>query len=243
MSDLSNEINTLVSDSRVCDDFIVPSGGWVLDVLWTNDLMTTTASTAYWDIRSGVSAGDGGTLLFSGTNAATQTPTGRSGSGYTEYTMEVTGLIIPLGAGTYWLTVAPIDDGAGQSWVDMTSGLNAVGSPPGNDYNSFWDSLYFGYYFGPPGPYLYLGSVDFSMGVAGSRGTPVPEPCTLALFGLGASGLLRRRSRKNRYPSGTAHRTSACQGSAFGGALPLSTGKKRTRGTRGRHCWPRTWQS
>ncbi len=195
---LANEINTLVPDSRVYDDFIVPSGGWTIGTVWSNDLSSIRASSAYWEIRSGVSAGNGGTLVASGTSSATQTLTGRSAFGFSEYTIEVSGLNIPLATGTYWLTVAPIDSGLGRSFVSTTSGLNAVGNPPGNDGLSFFDSTFFGTNFelasdepGQPNP------ADYSMGVGTSGAPAVPEPCTLALFGLGAFGLLRRRSRKN----------------------------------------------
>ncbi len=194
---LANESNTTISDARVYDDFVVPSGGWTVDTLWSNDLTDTSASSAYWEIRSGVSAGNGGTLLFNGTSAATQTPTGRSAFGYNEYTMQVSGLNIPLGPGTYWLTVAPIDSGTGVSYISTTSGLNAVGIPPGNDDNSFFDSTYFNRSFEPASNEVQSSPADFSMGVGG-QSQEVPEPCTLALFGLGAFGLLRRRSGKSK---------------------------------------------
>ncbi len=197
---LANVSDAIVNDARVYDDFIVPSGGWTVGSVWSNDLTDLTFSSAYWEIRSGVSAGNGGTLLFNGTSAATQTATGRSAFGFTEYTMQVSGLNIPLGPGTYWLTVEPIGGGSGSSFVSTTSGLNAVGTPPGNDFNSFFDSTYFSANFDPAANWTGTGPADFSMGVGDASNQDVPEPgtLTLALFGLGAFGLLRRWSGKSK---------------------------------------------
>lgn len=91
---LSNERNTSVTQSSIYQNFIVPVGQtWTIDRLWSNDLMNTTVSAADWEIRSGVSEGNGGTLIASATDvAATQTATGRSAFGLTEYTVQVTGL-------------------------------------------------------------------------------------------------------------------------------------------------------
>ena len=63
LTGVANEINTQVSQAAVYDNFIVPSGTWNINTVWSNNLMNfTTLSQAYWEIRSGVSAGDGGTL-------------------------------------------------------------------------------------------------------------------------------------------------------------------------------------
>jgi len=193
VSGLANENNTIVSQAAVYDDFIVPSGGWHIGFVWSNNLMSTTSSQAYWEIRSGVSTGNGGTLIASGTNAATQTPTGRSGFGYTEYTILVGGLNVTLGAGTYWLSVTPIDSGSGRSFDSTTSGANAVGQPPGNDGNSFFDSSYFSANFQDASLEVGYSPVDFSMGVGA---VPIPVPPTLVLLGSGLVGLAVRRFRK-----------------------------------------------
>jgi hypothetical protein len=121
-----------MSQSDVYDNFIVPVGQqWDISDVFSNDLMTTSVASAHWEIRSGVSSGNGGTLIASGTESATPTATGRSLL-ITEYTVEV-GLNVLLNSGTYWLTVSPIDSGSGRSFVSTTSGTGAVGTPPGND--------------------------------------------------------------------------------------------------------------
>lgn len=199
-------------DGLVYDDFIVPTGyTFTLTGVFSNDLMynPSVATTAYWEIRSGVSAGNGGTLLYSGDGADSLTATGRSEPvipgvfNVYEYTNLVS-VSVTLGAGTYWLAVAP--DVSGQnSYITTTSGTNAVGSPPGDDGNSFQSSTFFGLNFVPTsdpsieGP----GTWDYSMGVYGTA-TPttpvVPEPSglMLGLVGLMASAACvwtRRRAR------------------------------------------------
>ena len=112
-------------------NFIVPAGQtWTIDRLWSNDLTDGTPySTADWSISSGLSEGNGGTLLYSGSGAASSyTLTGRSGFGYNEYTVQVSGLSITLSAGTYWMSVTPDGSGSGISYNSNTFGLNAVGS-------------------------------------------------------------------------------------------------------------------
>jgi hypothetical protein len=148
------------------------------------------AQTAYWEIRSGVGAGDGGTLVASGDGVDNLTPTGRFEAiipgvfNVYEYTNQVS-VNVTLTAGTYWLAVAP-DVSDQNSYISTTSGGNAVGLPPGNDGNSFASSSFFGWSFLPTsddsleGP----GTWDYSMGVIG---TAVPEPSSLL---LGLVGLL-----------------------------------------------------
>ena len=156
---------------------------------------------ADWEIRTGISEGNAGTLITSGTtNAPTVKPTGRGGE-IPEYMVEVNGLsvflpMLPPGQ-HYWLNVTPVGNGMGRSFNSDTSGTHCVGTPCGNNGNAFFDSNFFGAYFtstsnfGQPG--------DFSDGVIG---TVVPEPGTAALLTCGLGALLRalrfRRFHSNR---------------------------------------------
>jgi hypothetical protein len=140
-----------------------------------------TITGADWEIRSGVSEGNAGTLIASGsTDSPLITATGRGGE-ILEYMVEVTGLnvflpMLPSGQ-HYWLNVTPVGNGAGRSFDATTSGAHCVGTPCGNDQDAFFNSTFFGAYFTSTAnenqPY------DYSMGVIGSV---VPEPATAALF-------------------------------------------------------------
>lgn len=201
VSGLAQERQTSVSDARTYDNFNVTGAGWNVTSVWSNDLMNSdvfnNATTAHWEIRSGVSAGNGGTLIASGDSPAALALTGRFAGLLTEYTVEVTGLNINLAPGTYWLSVAPIGNGSGQSFDSTTFGLNAIGTPPGNDGNSFFDSTTFGRNFEPVSDAVLFGQpTDFSMGVGGFA--LVPEPASIILCGIGAGGLLGYGWRKRR---------------------------------------------
>ena len=193
---LANEINSTFSDARIYDDFLISSNTKVTGV-FSNNFMSFNATQTLWEIRSGVSPGNGGTLVAGGTGAATQTANGFNAFGLTGYTIDVSGLNVDLLPGTYWLMVAPIGSGSGRSYVQTTSGANAVGAPPGNNGNAFWDSVSFGYNFNrveDAGP-----AYDFSMGIYGSSDLEViPEPSSLALLALGASVMVFRFARRRR---------------------------------------------
>ena len=207
----ANEINnTLIPDARVYDNFLIPSGTrWVITDVFSNDAITAQAAVtqAHWEIRSGVVAGNGGTLLASGDSPATQTPTGRSLDGIPEYTITVNGLGINLGPGSYFLDVAPdipASDPFDQSYIATTSGAGAIGMPPGNDGNSFFTSTTLGNTFtsSASGSVLGPGTWDFSMGVDGtSIATTVPEPASLTIclsagLVLALHAQYRRRARR-----------------------------------------------
>jgi hypothetical protein len=197
---LSNERNTIVTQAAVYDDFNVSAPlGWNVTAVFSDNIFTVSPMTvtgADWEIRTGVSEGDAGTLIASGTtNSPIVTPTGRGTFNFTEYMVEVTALniflpMLPSGQ-HYWLNVTPVGNGTGRFFNSDTSGVHCVGTPCGNDGNAFFNSTYFGAYFtstaneGQPG--------DFSNGVIG---TVVPEPATAALLTCGVGALLialRRR--------------------------------------------------
>jgi hypothetical protein len=171
---LANEENTIVTQAAVYDDFeVTDPSGWDVTSVYSNNLANTNVTGANWSIHQGISEGNGGTIVASGTTMTpVVTPTGRSGFGYTEYTVEVTGLSVhlPFSTDPYWLNVTPIGDFTNRSFDSSTSGANCTGTPCGNNQNAFFDSTYFGFVFastGDPGidqPY------DFSMGVRGIGG-------------------------------------------------------------------------
>src|SRR5205085_6663255 len=174
---LANEDNTSLGSGEfasVHDDFIVPAPGWSVTGVFSDNLANTNVTGATWEIRQGVSEGNGGTLIASGmTMTPVVTPTGRSGFGFIEYMVEVTGLNVSLPPGTYWLNVTPIGDLTGRSFDSTTSGANCVGTPCGNDMNAFFNSN-----FGGGANFTSVAS-DFSMGIEGTfsgGGTPTPTP-------------------------------------------------------------------
>jgi hypothetical protein len=176
---LTNEQDTFAPGySHVYDDFNVNDpGGWDVASVFSDDLANTNITSATWEIRQGVSAGNPGTLVASGvTLTPVITPTGRSGFGFTEFMVEVTGLSVHLDPGTYWLNVTPVDNlDGGRSFDSTTSGANCIGTPCGDNANSFWDSDLFGVFFVPTsdaGAQFH----DFSMGVNGTVGGGCPSP-------------------------------------------------------------------
>jgi hypothetical protein len=86
----------------------------------------------------------------------------------------------------------------GRFFNTTTSGMNCVGTPCGNDGNSWFNSSYFGVFFGPASAQC-DGCNDFSDGVIGNV---VPEPATAALFicGLGTLLVVLRCRRAERFP-------------------------------------------
>ncbi|HTE90991.1 MAG TPA: hypothetical protein VK639_18685 [Terriglobales bacterium] len=183
---LANENDLIVSDARTYTPFVVQAGRiWTVTGALGNHLSTVTVidpAQAKWEIRTGVSSGNGGVLLSSGTGSADYLATGRSAFGLTEYTVRVP--ISPpvvLTSGTYWVTVVPQctnpnDSQCGSaryflSDVTSSSAPNAKGLEPGND--SFFDSPYFGFTFyptwGPSGVCGGVGCNGFSAGVMGTK--------------------------------------------------------------------------
>ena len=157
--------------TRVYDEFLVSTGGWTVVGVFSNNLLTNAppVTQASWEIRSGVSSGNGGTLIASGVNPATETYSASVGA----YRIEVDGLEVKLAAGTYYVSVTPVGVGYQQSYVCETTGPNAIGAPAGNGlaYYSVQSSS-FTWLSGTGGTNL-----NFSQGVLIS-GTPQPPPST-----------------------------------------------------------------
>lgn len=190
--ELLNEVSTEYGLDAVFDDFnVTDPSGWRADRVWAyDDLSITGVTQAYWAVRSGMSPGDAGTLIASGTSPVTQTLLGASElQGFNKYRLEVSGLDFQLAPGTYWLCVVPyVGSEAGstgmlKSYLDRTLGANAVGTPAGNDGNALALNM-FGQVTSFDG--------DYSLGIAG---VVVPEPAGGALVVAGCLVLALMRKR------------------------------------------------
>jgi hypothetical protein len=196
--------NTGVSTASVYQGFVVPNGvSWQVDGLFFNSQFAFFASeadrrnsvtTALWAVRSGVSMGNGGTLLASGSSAITLNSTGRSDAYGIEYTVGVSNLSVNLGAGSYWMNVTPVVSATtnGSTYVGPSySGVNKVGSISGSNY--YYASTSSGVWLN------YDSTLErYSAGVVGTQTPAVPEPSTyaMALAGLAYGGFSVWRRRK-----------------------------------------------
>jgi hypothetical protein len=172
--------------------FTVPKGQtWAVTGLFSNNLTTygvldqgtEPRSVAYWSINEGLYPGNGGTLINSGTSAATSTPTGHAAFGLQEYTIQVSGLNLPLRSGSYWMSVVPICSNTANPFcngvffmtdVEYLNTTPALAFGPPEPINAaFFDSPYFGLSFDPTNGSV--GACDgdgcsaFSAGVLGTK--------------------------------------------------------------------------
>ncbi len=180
-------------DAFTYDNFIVPAGEqWTVDTVWSNNTFNyaPAISQAHWEIRAGMSEGNGGSLLYSGDDSATAT----NNSGL--YTVEVTGLSLTLDPGTYWLSVTPRLDGdfGHDAYVRTTSGANAIGRVSGDEGGGLLNLPLYNINYSQQG-YDY----DFSMGVGGTS-EPVPEPASVVFWVTALAGaafkIRKRRARR-----------------------------------------------
>ena len=191
---LANETDGIVGGSpygAATYQNFVASGSINVTGLFTNNLNSNGApADGYWEIRSGVSEGNGGTLIASGTGSITNTPTGRSGFGYTETQNLVSNLNVSLDAGTYWFAVVPDCPNCGGRYFNSnTFGLNSVGTQISNE--QFFNSSFFGANYTNANNEGVFQS--FSSGVYTSG---IPEPSSILMLGsglIGVAGVIRRR--------------------------------------------------
>lgn len=203
-SGATSNVVTSALQGIVYQNFVVPVGQtWTVTGLFSNNLIEPVPSAGFagvdWSIRQGVSLGNGGTVVASGSNAAaTITPTGRGYNTFSESTFAVDGLSITLGAGNYWMSVAPVLASTdGWTYNTLSFGTNGVGSYLPD--NNFYFNQYTAY--GVTQNFVYTGSL-YSQGLVGTSSpvvsTPAPGGLTLLLVGgscLGGFGLLSRARR------------------------------------------------
>ena len=178
---LSNEREGNVSDSRLYEDFTVTAGEvWNLTSTFSDNWFADNGgfqNRALVEIRSGITVGDGGTVLFSQILSATRSFV-FDGEPLDKYRVTVTNLDIELSEGTYFLAVTPYGTLGAQIFVSATEGANAVGAP-GLNNSAFHDSDHF----------LFADwrevtdGRNFALGIYGSV-IPEPTTCTLALAAL-----------------------------------------------------------
>jgi hypothetical protein len=170
--------------------FFVPEEQvWTVKGLFSNnlsDLSFVDPEQMEWSISTGVSAGNPGTVIASGTIHATFMPTGRSFQAFTEYTL--LGRLTPetavtLTSGVYWMTAVPLctrQTGYCEGAVYQLSDVEDVPAPnhkgiqPNDDsYYSFPNGqLYFVQAWGSSGACGGVGCDKFS---AGLLGTATPD--------------------------------------------------------------------
>ncbi len=193
---LSDERGNPVNDAWVFDDFNW-AGGTLTKVFGNYLSNVATITGMEFEIRSGVSAGNGGTLVASGGGSFTWGVTGAGGFGLAQYTGVLDVSDFNLAAGTYFLAVHPIFDDSGRAFLATTGGANSVGTPIANG-NAFFRSTFFNSYYDTM-PNILGNEADFSQGVYGLTMVPLP-PAALAggatLAGLAGFRAVRRRATK-----------------------------------------------
>jgi hypothetical protein len=193
---LANENDAIVGGNpygaATYQNFVVPNGQtWDVTGIFTNNLSQLSPTAGYWELRSGISEGNGGVLVASGTGVITHTSTGRSGFGYTEFNDVIAVPILKVSQGLWWIGGVPVCIAcAGRSFNTNTFGLNSIGTQVSNQ--QFFNSSFFGANFTNANNQGVFPT--FSSGVIGT--TEVPEPSSLTMLGSGlaaAAGVVRRR--------------------------------------------------
>ena len=202
-----DERNGLIASTRVgddglvFDDFTLTQATNVTYLFGNYQVDSTNFSSAAWEIRSGMSIGNGGSLIASGNGSTSTIATNRVAFGRNEYQVTVGGLNVNLAAGTYHMAMSLDMSGVDRAFVSTTSGLDVAtggdpnpvptGGPLANG-NSLFHSTWFAFNYGDVQSAFGPGVWDFSYGVGGV----VPEPATVVVLGAALMSLVAVRRRK-----------------------------------------------
>lgn len=181
---LASENGGMFNGAMVYDDFNVSGKGWSIHTLLGNFYLNNNVSDIYFEVRSGVTEGDGGTLVKSGTIDVTQAYIGSDG-GYKLYTLAGNTPSFALSPGKYWLGIAPIskqNNSTDFAYTAETNGTGGFGKPLQNG-NSFFTWANGGYYFNSTAGLVGAVNADFSYGVMANP--VVPEPGSMLVLGMG----------------------------------------------------------
>lgn len=182
------------------DNFLVSGASWSVTGLFGTLYSETPFTSLYWEIRTGVSEGVGGTLIGGGVAAATTTAL-TSGSfalapdlvvSYTTWDthVDISDAHLVLDPGMYWLALAPLQPAFayhGSVYIRYAGLVEARGTHGVNpvlDQTTYHGSSYIK---------NVLTEADYSVGVEGST---VPEPATMTLLATGMLGLASMRRRR-----------------------------------------------
>jgi hypothetical protein len=188
-------------DRMVADDFVVTGGGWSIDRVVSNWLQftpgdanpITSMTVNFYDGTGGVV----GSLI----NSQSITTVGRTTGPGTyfsrpEQILDVSLTPVNLGPGTYFMMLQPNVD---HNWFWIThQGVTVNGSAAqimrgptaGPTIDTTWPSTWTP--TGPANP-AFTTAYDAAFQLYGN---PVPEPASMAVLGLGALALLRKRRSK-----------------------------------------------
>lgn len=166
-------------------NFTVPAGQtWHVNGMLSNVLATiggVSPATCWWEIRSGVSAGNGGSLVASGTDTCSFIATGRNGFGLNEYTAKTFfSPSVTLAAGKYYMITVPACTSSNSNCPNARYFLSdCEDKPPANklgfqqSQDAYFNSNFFAVTYqatwGPSGSCAGLGCDRFSAGMIGTH--------------------------------------------------------------------------
>lgn len=204
---LSNNVSNNDSGRyMVYDNFSVLDGGVQVSGLFGSFISSPNAAIQQveWQIRSGMSHGNGGALVASGTETSFTQESRNFGDlpAIPQFRLFLEGLNFFLTAGDYWLGMS-VKGTTGDATFSVlsTDGTNAVETPQVNDGNIIVDAALANGFNYSYMQYKAIGlsflDREVSYGILTPDAAPVPEPGTLgivtvALLCIGGGRLARR---------------------------------------------------